>query len=209
MKPFKGAYAEACALWMRRNPKSRITDYKVAALVNSAYTRLCRLDIALKGFSSTGIHPMNPNIFTDLDFASSFLTESEKNHEEITPASASDIATQCTDTNLVLSASATIGFQNFPSPVSNLLAPQMRNAETQPSTSKSGVIEHHTPQIRNEEPQPSTSRSEFSECRTPMKQRISPSSTIDFELAMKKLSPVLDKERVFIIRVYWKPDKSS
>ncbi|PSN52533.1 hypothetical protein C0J52_14315 [Blattella germanica] len=118
-------------------------------------------------------------------------TKSERNQEEITPASASDLTTQCTDTDLGLSSTGTIGSQNLPSPVNRLLALQMRNAETQPSTNRSGFTEHHTPQMRNEEPRPSISRSKFSECGTLMKQKIRPRS-IEFKLAMKKLSLVPD-----------------
>jgi transposase len=59
-KPFKTAYSEACGLWMRQNPGLRITEQEVAALVSSAYTKICRLDIARNGFSCTGIHALNP-----------------------------------------------------------------------------------------------------------------------------------------------------
>ncbi|KAJ4438061.1 hypothetical protein ANN_14000 [Periplaneta americana] len=68
MKPFKNAYNEACAEWMRRNSFSKITVYEVPELVNVAFSRICRVDLVKKGFQCTGIHPFNPNIFTDLDY---------------------------------------------------------------------------------------------------------------------------------------------
>lgn len=74
MKPFKGAYQVACSLWMRANPGLRINDYDIAKLVADAYRKVCRLDIAENGFKCTGIYPLNSQIFTDLDFMGSELT---------------------------------------------------------------------------------------------------------------------------------------
>jgi len=54
-KPFKSAYASACAVWMRQNPGARITDYDIAALVDSSFTKAARLEIAQNGFKCTGI----------------------------------------------------------------------------------------------------------------------------------------------------------
>lgn len=78
MKPFKDQYNHACSLWMRANPGARINDYDIAKLVNDAYRKVCRLEIAANGFSCTGIHPFNPEIFTDLDFMGSALTNVEQ-----------------------------------------------------------------------------------------------------------------------------------
>lgn len=77
MKPFKGAYAEACSAWMRKNPGLRINEYNIAELACAAYTKVCRLEIAQKGFSCTGIHPFNSDIFSDLDFLPSKMTDVE------------------------------------------------------------------------------------------------------------------------------------
>ncbi|KAJ4425442.1 hypothetical protein ANN_28057, partial [Periplaneta americana] len=49
MKPFKNAYNEACAEWMRRNPFSKITVYEVSELVNVAFSRICHMDLVKKG----------------------------------------------------------------------------------------------------------------------------------------------------------------
>ncbi|KAJ8932481.1 hypothetical protein NQ318_001656 [Aromia moschata] len=74
MKPFKDAYYEACGLWMRKNPGARITQYEIAGLVNTAFTKVSRNAIAQKGFECTGIVPFNAQIFDDLDFMSSEMT---------------------------------------------------------------------------------------------------------------------------------------
>ena len=94
MKPFKNAYNEACASWMRKNPFCRITDYEVAGLVNSAFTRICRMELAKKGFECTGIYPFNPNVFTELDYLpaegldiSDLVYEEHKNDKDISKTS--------------------------------------------------------------------------------------------------------------------------
>ena len=78
-KPFKAAFATASASWMRRNPAARITDYDIAALVSEAFSKAARLDIAQNGFKCTGIYPFNPNIFTEVDFLPSAMTDITQN----------------------------------------------------------------------------------------------------------------------------------
>lgn len=82
MKSFKGGFYEASALWMRNNSGIRITDYEIAALVSSAYSKTCRLEIARNGFACTGIHPLNAEVFSDLDFLPSKLTEIPEQQSE-------------------------------------------------------------------------------------------------------------------------------
>ncbi|KAJ8962215.1 hypothetical protein NQ318_018187 [Aromia moschata] len=74
MKPFKNAYHEQCDMWMRANAGARITDYDIAGLVNGAYTKVARLEIAVSGFKCTGICPFNKNIFSDLDYLPADMT---------------------------------------------------------------------------------------------------------------------------------------
>ena len=81
MKPFKDAYYEACGLWMRKNPAARITEYDIASLVGDAFPRVARAEIAIKGFQCTGIHPLNPNVFTKLDFLPSQMTDIAMDHD--------------------------------------------------------------------------------------------------------------------------------
>lgn len=71
MKPFKNAYNEACSMWMRKYPNIKIALKDIAGLVNTAFSKICRMEIAQSGFKCTGIHPLNPNIFSDLDYAPS------------------------------------------------------------------------------------------------------------------------------------------
>ncbi|XP_046684823.1 MFS-type transporter clz9-like [Homalodisca vitripennis] len=75
MKPFKNAYNEACSLWMRRYPLMKIALKDIAGLVNEAFLKICRMELAKSGFACTGISPLNPNIFTDLDFQASLFSQ--------------------------------------------------------------------------------------------------------------------------------------
>lgn len=100
MKPFKDAYFEACGQWMRTNSGARITEYEIAAMVSQAFTRVARLDIAKSGFQCTGILPLNENIFTDLDFLPSAVTDVPMQSEvELQHHTSAAEANVCQDAN--------------------------------------------------------------------------------------------------------------
>lgn len=119
MKPFKDAYFEACGLWMRANSGARITEYEIAAMVSQAFTRVARLDIAKSGFQCSGIVPLNPNIFTDLDFLPSAVTD--------VPLQSEAEVNICNDAN-------TSTPEDLPQEPFNVH--EKENVNTQPSTSK-------------------------------------------------------------------------
>jgi len=60
---------------MRQNPGARLTECDVAGLVNTAFTKVARLEIAQNGFRCTGIQHVDREIFSDLDFLGSVLTD--------------------------------------------------------------------------------------------------------------------------------------
>ncbi|KAF2889979.1 hypothetical protein ILUMI_16194 [Ignelater luminosus] len=74
-KPFKAAFATVSSAWIRRNPAAGITDSDIAALVDEAFSRAARLDIAENGFKCTGSYLFNPEIFTATDFLQSLMTD--------------------------------------------------------------------------------------------------------------------------------------
>lgn len=87
MKPFKNAYNERCGIWMRANAGARITEYDIAGIVAEAFKKVARYEIAEAGFRSAGIHPFDKNIFTDLDYLPSDITNiildsNEPNNEQ-------------------------------------------------------------------------------------------------------------------------------
>lgn len=60
-------------MWMRANAGSRITDYDIAGLVNEAFTKVARLDIAISGFKcKVSAHLIH--IFSDLDYLAADMT---------------------------------------------------------------------------------------------------------------------------------------
>ena len=74
-KPLKQAYRSASASWMCQNLGARLTEYDVAGLVNIAFTKVARLEIAQIGFRCTGIQPFDCENFSDLDFLGSAVTD--------------------------------------------------------------------------------------------------------------------------------------
>jgi hypothetical protein len=70
----KQACGSASASWTRPNPGARLTEYDVAGLVHTAFTKVARLEIAQNGFRCTGIQPFDREICSDVDFLGSALT---------------------------------------------------------------------------------------------------------------------------------------
>ena len=60
---------------MRISPGAKITDYDISGLVQSGFTKVARLEIAQSGFKCTGIFPLGRNIFCDLDYLPSIITD--------------------------------------------------------------------------------------------------------------------------------------
>ena len=61
---------------MVNNPGKAMTIYNIPEIVKVAFPLSMTPNNILNGFSSCGIHPFNPQIFSDLDFAPSSVTES-------------------------------------------------------------------------------------------------------------------------------------
>lgn len=68
MRPFKAAYNTACSIWMRKYRPLKIAQKNIAGLINTAYATICRMDLAQSAFQCTGLRPLNPGVFTTLDF---------------------------------------------------------------------------------------------------------------------------------------------
>lgn len=115
MKPFKDAMSQEMAIWMRRNAGQRIIESDMAGIVSSAFTKVSRLEIARSGFSCTGIHPFNANIFPDLDFLPCQVTD--MNVDQFPTNSTSENGAT-NDVNAVSdnSSKGTPGNQNTPQP---------------------------------------------------------------------------------------------
>ena len=99
MKPFKAAFSEQSAKWMRMNPGAKITDYDISGLVSSAFTKDAQLEIAQSGFKCTGIFPLDRNIFCDL-YLPSMITDIPMEFE---PSTANNTLTCTTQQHLIAS----------------------------------------------------------------------------------------------------------
>ncbi|KAJ8960684.1 hypothetical protein NQ314_006042 [Rhamnusium bicolor] len=74
-KSLKSNFNIACNDWMVMNPGKTITIYEVAGLLGIAYTKAFTPTNIINGFRSTGIWPLNRNIFSGEDFLSSSVTD--------------------------------------------------------------------------------------------------------------------------------------
>lgn len=139
MKPFKTAYNDACDLWMRANAGLKISEYEIAGFVASAFNRVSRVDIGVNGFRCTGIYPFNRNIFDDLDFLPSSMTNISENNP---PSNLSE-----TTVDPTVDQAQQSSYINSQPSTSHQLDPQLI---AQPSTSRQGNAQLDT--------QPSTSQ---------------------------------------------------
>ena len=74
MGPFKTAYNAAIDLWMFHNPGKTFTIYQVAASVGLAFLKAITPSNIVAAFKKTGIFPYDRNVFTDIDFMCSSVT---------------------------------------------------------------------------------------------------------------------------------------
>lgn len=73
--PFKKYVNTACDAWMLNNPGKTMTIYDIPAIVGQAYPLALSPANIQAGFRATGTYPINRTIFTDTDFAPSFVTD--------------------------------------------------------------------------------------------------------------------------------------
>ncbi|KAJ8940790.1 hypothetical protein NQ314_010600 [Rhamnusium bicolor] len=74
-KFLKSSFNIACNDWMVMNPGKTITIYEIAGLLGIAYPKAFTPTNIINGFRSTGIWPLNRNIFSEEDFLSSSVTD--------------------------------------------------------------------------------------------------------------------------------------
>jgi len=77
--PFKTFYNQACEDWMNTHPGQVLSIYDLAPLCWKAYERSATPANVKAGFQSTGIFPLDRNIFSDVDFMSSYVTDRQDN----------------------------------------------------------------------------------------------------------------------------------
>ena len=68
-KSLKSAFNQAADTYMVANPGRRITVHDIAKLSGSAFQKTALPDKGMNGFKVCSIHPYNPDVFDDGDFA--------------------------------------------------------------------------------------------------------------------------------------------
>lgn len=75
--PFKAAYKNECNLFMKTQLGRKITQNDIASLFRKAFQKIATVPKAEAGFASTGIYPLNPDVFTDEDFLAADILNKE------------------------------------------------------------------------------------------------------------------------------------
>ncbi|KAE8739807.1 hypothetical protein FOCC_FOCC014699 [Frankliniella occidentalis] len=73
--PYQAAYSRAYNSWTLAHPAQVCTIYDVAGLVNEALCKVATPTNIFSAFRATGIYPFNRDIFSDLEFVPSSVTE--------------------------------------------------------------------------------------------------------------------------------------
>lgn len=59
-----------------------MSQYQIAKLFGNAFAKAATMETAIHSFAKPGLWPLNPNAFTDVDFAPSDVTERDENLNE-------------------------------------------------------------------------------------------------------------------------------
>jgi len=73
--PLSTYYNQAVSNWLKSNLGRTVSVYQVGRLFAEAYEKAARMKNAVSGFKSTGIYPLNPNIFPEWMFAPAEVTD--------------------------------------------------------------------------------------------------------------------------------------
>jgi len=68
-------YNREVQAWLCQHPGRSVTEFQIAALFGSAYTKADTVKHVISGFRKCGITPFNPHIFSDDDFDSADATD--------------------------------------------------------------------------------------------------------------------------------------
>lgn len=81
--PMETYYGQAIQQWLRSNPGKKVSQFEVAKLLNTAYSKAASIENAAQGFKATGCWEVNRHVFKESDFvASNNLNSIEKSSDE-------------------------------------------------------------------------------------------------------------------------------
>ncbi|XP_063960443.1 uncharacterized protein LOC135155423 [Lytechinus pictus] len=73
--PLKSRVAQEQAIWLRNNSGKTMTIYDIPSILHDAWKDALSMRNIISGFEKAGIFPFNPDVFTDVDFAPSIVTD--------------------------------------------------------------------------------------------------------------------------------------
>ena len=133
--PFKTFYNSFADAWMTNHPGRLITIYEISELSGAAFVKAFNLENIIFAFKATGIHPFNPQIFTEDSFLSSAVTE--RPYYSSTPV-------ELVENNSILTDDQDILLSIHPHPKISSYKPR-RSTKQQ----KSAIITNRTKKIRH------------------------------------------------------------
>jgi hypothetical protein len=68
MKPLSTYNSKEVKKWLRSHPSRVVTQFQTAALFGQAFINAATMSTAINAFRTTGIWPLELNIFADADF---------------------------------------------------------------------------------------------------------------------------------------------
>nr|CAI5827818.1 unnamed protein product [Callosobruchus analis] len=82
--PFKNKYNSVMSNWMLSNTGKTVTIYNIPGFVKTVMSQTLSQDNILSGFKKAGIHPFNPDVFSDEDFLCCAVTDRDCPQRETT-----------------------------------------------------------------------------------------------------------------------------
>lgn len=78
MYPFGHYHDDELEKWLTNHPGRVVTVFQISRILSESYIKASTPANAISGFRKAGIVPYNPDIFSDVDFAASEVTEQEE-----------------------------------------------------------------------------------------------------------------------------------
>ena len=61
--------------WLLMNPGKTVTMYDIPKILNIALPQAVSPKNILSGFAATGVYPLNPDIFSEIDYCPNYVTD--------------------------------------------------------------------------------------------------------------------------------------
>lgn len=85
MYPLSVYHNQALEKWMNNNPGRVVTVFQITKIFTEAYLKAAVPLNSMNGFNKTGIYPLNPDIFTNVDFIAAETTDMDVDNDTVEP----------------------------------------------------------------------------------------------------------------------------